>query len=176
MPSDDKDILDTLIEARESAPESEPPESRGIEDAPVRKGRPKFDSEKARAAGIRSGVARRPMDKERDARRAYAYIAAGADMIAERLFIPPCKHCKRGGPIDARLLDSLSRTLQSMCETVLQYAWGRPAQESKAAREGSVDDYKRILREIRHEDHSAYVPDDLPAEESLEPSQPPHAD
>ena len=124
----------------------------------------RFNPETARLAGIKSGASRRPFDekvKEADAKRMYAYLAQCADLLACQLFTPPCEHCKRQGPESFRDLDSMARSLQSIAETVLAYAWGRPSQESKAEKAGSIDDYKRALREVRKES-SEYVPDDLP--------------
>jgi hypothetical protein len=135
----------------------------------------RFTPETARLAGIKSGASRRPFDervKEADAKRMYAYLAQCADLLACQLFTPACPYCKRQGPENIRDLDSMSRSLQSIAETVLAYAWGRPSQESKSEKAGSIDDYKRALREVRKED-SEYVPDDLPSApfETLEDAQ-----
>lgn len=122
-----------------------------------------FSREAARLAGVKSGAARRPMEKEKDARRAYAYVCQTADLIAARLHTgyTQCPACKRGGPIDPRLLQTLSATLMNLCDTILSYAWGRPAQESKSKREGSIEDYKQALREVDSEDNKAYIPVEL---------------
>lgn len=122
-----------------------------------------FTPEAARLAGVKSGAARRPVDKDKDARRAYSYVAQTLDVIAARLLsgYSKCPHCKRGGPIDPRLLDSLSRTLNNLSDTILAYAWGRPAQESKSKREGSIEDFKRAQREVNSEDNKSYLPPEL---------------
>lgn len=141
-------------------------------------GETKFTKEAARLAGIKSGASRRPIDKEKDARRAYAYVCATMDAINARLqATKQCPTCKRGGPIDARLLDSLSRTLKEYTDTVMWHAWGKPAQESKLKRDGSVEDYKRAWREIQSEDHSKARPvgydealSDLDSSDTDEPS------
>jgi len=122
-----------------------------------------FSREAARLAGVKSGASRRPMEKEKDARRAYSYVSQTLDVIAARLLAgyTQCPHCKRGGPIDPRLLDSLSRTLNNLSDTILAYAWGRPAQESKSKREGSIEDFKQAMREVSSEDNIKYAPPEL---------------
>jgi hypothetical protein len=123
----------------------------------------RFSRETARLAGVKSGASRRPMEKEKDARRAYSYVCQTADLIAARLHTgtTQCPHCKRGGPIDPRLLQTLSTTLSNLCETILAYAWGRPSQESKAKREGSIEEYKAALREVVSEENESYIPAEL---------------
>lgn len=122
-----------------------------------------FDSESARLAGIKSGAARRPLDKDKDARQMYAYLANCADLLACQLFTAPCPHCKRQGPTDLRSINELARSLQTISELILFYAWGRPGTESSSNRAGAtVEDYKRAQREVQREDLESYAPDDLP--------------
>lgn len=135
-------------------------------------GETKFTPDAARLAGIKSGAARRPIDKEKDARRAYAYVCQTMDTIGTRLQSPKqCPHCKRGGPIDIRALESLARMLKDFTDTVIWYAWGKPAQESRLKRDGSVEDYKRAYQEVLTGDHAKHIPEGY--DSALSESDPP---
>lgn len=108
-----------------------------------------FDSESATLAGIKSGISRRPIDYEKDAKNAYKAALSLMDLLSDRIFTSSyCKHCKRGGPIDLKTLDSLSRTLLALIESVQSRAWGKPATESRYGRTASLEDYKRLRREV----------------------------
>lgn len=126
-------------------------------------GSTKFSREAARLAGVKSGAARRPIEKDKDARRVYAYICQAADMLAARMLTGTamCPHCKRGGPIDPRTMQTLASTLKDYCDTVLFYAWGRPSQESKDRREGSIESFKQAQREVNSEDNKDFAPPEL---------------
>ena len=123
----------------------------------------KFTPEAARLAGYKSGMARRPIDKEKDARRVYAYIVQTADLLSARIHsgYKACPHCKRGGPIDPRLLATLASELKDYADTILAYSWGRPAQESKLTKAGSIEDYKQAQREANSESNKDYMPEEL---------------
>lgn len=126
-------------------------------------GSTRFSREAARLAGVKSGAARRPIEKDKDARRVYAYIVQTADMLAARMLTGTavCPHCKRGGPIDPRTVQTLATTLKDYCDTILNYAWGRPSQESKDRREGSIESFKQAQREVNSEDNRDYAPPEL---------------
>jgi hypothetical protein len=128
-------------------------------------GSTKFTREAARLAGVKSGAARRPIEKEKDARMVYSYVKQTADMLAARMLTGTamCPHCKRGGPIDPRTLQTLASTLKDYIDTILYYAWGRPSQESKDRREGSIEAFKQAQREVNSEDNKSYAPPELTA-------------
>lgn len=122
-----------------------------------------FTSELGRIAGVKSGLTRRPIDKERAAKRAYNYSVELMDMIATQIFVPTkCDKCKRGGPIDSRTLDGLARSLLTLIEAIQSRAWGKPATESRIGREATLEDFKRAAREVKAAVGATDVPNDLP--------------
>lgn len=118
-----------------------------------------FTTETAKLAALKSAVARRPLDQEKDAVKAYNYAVRLLDLLAAQVFDPtPCKHCKRS-PIDARTLDSLTKAMLTLIGMVHDRAWGKPATESRTGKAASLEDFKRARREV---EHATDVPEDLP--------------
>jgi len=120
-----------------------------------------FTSITGRIAGLKSGVERRPLDKEEVAKRSHKYAEAMMDLIFERIMAPqPCDKCKRGGPADSRLLASLAKSLVDLIQLIQSRAWGTPAKESRYGRQASLDDYKVLRSFVNSPD--VEPPGDLP--------------
>ena len=108
-----------------------------------------YDPETGRAAGIKSGVARRPVDFEAHAKRAYNYGVKLMDLLAERLFAPePCKHCKRGVPVELRTLETFVKTLAPILTAVQSRGWGQPGTASPYGKGASLEDFAKLRREV----------------------------
>ena len=138
----------------------------------------KFSSDTASAAGVKSGIARRPVDHEGDSKRAYQETTKLKDIIAERLFMgPSCKSCKREGPIALRDLVDLSKLFISLSEAIQNRGWGKPPTASAQGRSASIDDFKRAQQAVKRASLDLGLePSDLPPPPELEEPLPDEAD
>ena len=123
-----------------------------------------YDPETGRAAGIKSGVARRPVDFESHAKRAYNYSIKLMDLLAGRMFDPvPCDKCKRGGPVELRTLESFVKILGPILVAVQSRGWGQPGTASPYGKTASLEDFATLRRAVeRAKTDDAVTPDDLP--------------
>ena len=106
-----------------------------------------FNSETAKTAGIKSGIARTLKQPARIVETVLQDLLFARELIAKTLKDGECKHCKRSGPKALKDLTELTRQLADLSDQVLNRYRGRPSVESNLERHASVGDYVKALNE-----------------------------
>ena len=120
-----------------------------------------FTPEESRSGGVKSGISRKPVDFDANAKRAYNYSVKLMDIIAKEIFDPkPCDKCKRP-TMQPRTLESYIKILGPILTSVQHRAWGQPGVGSKYGRESSLDDFAKLRRAVE-KSKDDNIPDDLP--------------
>ena len=120
-----------------------------------------FTTEESRSGGVKSGISRKPVDFDANAKRAYNSSVKLMDIIAKEIFDPkPCDKCKRPA-MQPRTLESYIKILGPILTSVQHRAWGQPGVGSKYGRESSLDDFAKLRRAVEKAKDDN-LPDDLP--------------
>ena len=121
-----------------------------------------FTPEQSRAGGIKSGVSRRPMDFDANAKRAYNYSVKLMDILAMEIFEPkPCDKCKRP-LLKPKTLEAYIKILGPILTAVQSRGWGQPGTASPYGKSASLDDFAKLRRAVERAKDDNLTPPDLP--------------
>jgi len=114
-----------------------------------------FNSETARAAGIRSGASRALKKPDTLVSVVLEDLLYARAALVSCLKAQHCKTCDRSGPANLRDLTDLIKQLSDLSEQILNRYRGRPSVESNLERHASPSEYAKAVKQL--DDDSAEI-------------------